>query len=168
MDVGASREWGTSERIDAAVTRISIDVEIARKRRDVWEEIRRIDRHVLWMSDAQRIDFRSPQREGVGTSFVCVTKIGPFTTRDVMTVTRWDEQTAIGVFHQGLFSGRGEFLLTDVGSATRMTWRENLAFPWWCGGPFGASVARPVLVIIWRKNLSHLARLLDSDRSNEK
>ena len=151
-----------------ALTSISIEVTIPRSRHDVWEEIRQIDRHVLWMSDAHSINFRSPQREGVDTSFVCVTKIGPFSTRDVMTVTRWDDQSAIGVAHQGLFSGSGEFLLSDVGPATRMAWSEKITFPWWCGGPVGAWVARPVLVMIWRKNLSNLARLFEPHRSTPK
>ena len=142
------------------VTSISIDVLIALPRSDVWEELRHIDRHVRWMSDAQRMDFHSLQREGVGTTFDCWTKVGPFTTKDVMSVTRWDDEVAMGVTHHGLFTGRGEFLLVDEDGATRMTWYEDLIFPWWCAGSLGAFAARPILRMIWRKNLSNLAHLL--------
>ncbi len=144
------------------MTQISIDVVIARARRDVWDEVRQIERHVRWMTDARRIDFHSDQREGVGTTFDCLTRVGPFTTTDVMRVTSWVEATSIGVTHQGLFTGHGEFLLRDEGDATRMTWREELVFPWWAGGPVGAVLARPILRAIWRKNLHALARLLTS------
>ncbi|NNN10084.1 MAG: hypothetical protein HKL85_12955 [Acidimicrobiaceae bacterium] len=144
------------------MTAISIDILIPRPRQIVWEELRHIDRHVHWMSDAVSIDFQSQQHEGVGTTFDCLTKVGPFKTKDVMSVTRWDDAVAIGVTHHGLFTGHGEFLLADEGTDTRMTWRENLVFPWWFAGSLGAFVARPLLCLIWKKNLSGLARLLIS------
>jgi hypothetical protein len=142
------------------MTSINVDVFIDRPRRDVWEELRHIDRPVRWMSDARGIDFHSSQREGVGTTFDCLTRVGPFTTKDVMSVTRWDDEAAMGVTHHGLFTGRGEFLLVDEDGATRMTWHEDLVFPRWCAGSLGAFAARPILRRIWRKNLSNLAHLL--------
>jgi uncharacterized protein YndB with AHSA1/START domain len=142
------------------MTSICVDVLIDRPRRDVWEELRHIDRHVRWMSDARSIDFHSPQREGVGTTFNCLTKVGPFTTKDVMSVAHWDDEVAMGITHRGLVTGHGAFLLTDEDGATRMTWHEDLVFPWWCAGPLGAFAARPILRMIWRKNLSNLAHLL--------
>ena len=141
---------------------ITVDVVIHRSRHEVWAEIRHIDRHVLWMSDARRIDFHTNQREGVGTSFDCLTAIGPLRTRDVMTITRWEDEQAIGVTHNGIFTGHGEFRLRSVGDATRMTWHEELRFPWWLFGPVGARVARPLLRGVWRRNLRNLARLLAS------
>ena len=142
------------------MTSIDIDILIACNVHDTWDELRHIERHVTWMSDAQRIDFHSDQREGVGTSFDCRTKIGPFTTTDVMTITRWHDEVEIGVTHRGLFTGEGDFTLTAVGDATRLTWREDLRFPWWAGGFVGATMARPVLRAIWRKNLANLARII--------
>lgn len=124
----------------------------------VWEELRHIERHVDWMSDAVRIDFRSDQREGVGTHFECRTRVGPFSTTDVMTVTRWEEGAAMGVVHHGLFTGRGEFTLSPDGEGTRLCWREALHFPWWFAGPVGAWFARPLLGLIWRRNLANFAR----------
>ena len=139
---------------------ITVDILIHRPRHEVWSEIRHVDRHVLWMSDALRIDFHTDQREGVGTSFDCLTAIGPLRTRDVMTITRWEDDETIGVTHSGIFTGHGEFGLRSVGDATRMTWHEDLRFPWWLAGPVGARVARPILRRVWRRDLSSLARLM--------
>ncbi|MBW4030510.1 MAG: hypothetical protein HIU57_07530 [Acidobacteria bacterium] len=141
---------------------IRVETLIARPRDEVWEELRHIARHVQWMSDAQRIDFQTDQHEGVGTSFVCLTRLGPFTTRDVMTVTRWDDDAAMGVTHRGIFTGHGEFILDLDADATRVTWREDLRFPWWFAGPLGEFVARPILRRVWRKNLANLAELVTS------
>ena len=71
----------------------------------VLEELSQLDSHVHWMSAAIAIEFTSEQREGVGTSFRCTTKVGPLVTRDLMTVTRWDPPRAMGVAHTGLVTG---------------------------------------------------------------
>ncbi len=141
---------------------IRVETLIDRPREEVWDELRHIARHVEWMSDARRIDFRGDQREGIGTSFVCLTRLGPFTTRDVMTVTRWDDDVAMGVTHRGIFTGHGEFILDPDAGGTRVTWHEDLRFPWWFAGPLGEVVARPVLKRVWRKNLANLAALVVS------
>ena len=139
---------------------ISVEIHIDRPRDEVWEELRHIGRHVQWMSDARRIDFHTDRHEGVGTSFVCLTRLGPFTTRDAMTITRWDDGVAMGVTHRGIFTGHGEFVLDADADATRVTWHEDLRFPWWLAGPLGEVVARPILRKVWRKNLANLAELV--------
>ena len=124
----------------------------------LWEELRHLERHVEWMHDALSISFTSDAREGVGTAFICLTKVGPFRTRDQMTITAWDELRVIGVAHRGLVTGEGRFTLQPSGAGTTMTWRESLRLPWWFAGPLGAVVAGPVLRFIWRRNLALLAR----------
>jgi len=140
---------------------ISISITINATPSVVWEEMRHIDRHVNWMADAVAIDFMSEQREGVGTSFTCLTKVGPLATRDVMTITQWEPVSAMGVEHVGLIKGSGVFTLRPHGSATLVTWRESLVFPWWAGGPLGGWCARPILTAIWKKNLRLLARTIE-------
>ena len=126
----------------------------------VWRELRAIDRHVQWMSDAVAITFDSEQREGVGTSFRCTTKVGPFVTHDRMKITVWRENATMGVEHAGLIRGRGVFELRADGTETVVTWREDLYFPWWALGPLGAFVARPVLRAIWTRNLRTLGDVI--------
>ena len=125
-------------------------------RASVWAELASIERHVNWMVDAVAIEFSGEQREGVGTSFRCTTKVGPFVTKDVMTITDWIENATMGVEHHGIVRGRGSFKLSAEGDATRVTWREDLSFPWWALGPIGARVARPILRAIWTRNLRNL------------
>jgi len=109
------------------------------------------------MQDAVAIRFTSDSREGVGTRFDCDTRIGPVRLTDAMLVTEWEELSAIGIRHEGVVTGRGRFTLTPgPGSTTRFTWTEELAFPWWLGGPIGAVVGRPVLRAVWTRNLANL------------
>ena len=121
-------------------------------------ELRHLERHVEWMHDALAISFTTNQREGVGTEFTCLTKVGFVRTRDRMTITAWEEPRVIGVAHRGLVTGEGHFTLQPSGSGTTLTWRERLELPWWFAGPLGALVAGPVLRAIWRRNLALLAR----------
>jgi hypothetical protein len=143
------------------VTSIRVERALTQGPSVVWEELRHIERHVNWMVDATSIVFESPQHEGVGTSFRCTTKVGPFTLLDAMTITTWVEKSTMGVDHRGIVKGRGVFLLSPRGNGTLLTWREELLFPWWMGGPLGALVAAPILRSLWRKNLEAFATALD-------
>ena len=126
----------------------------------VWDELRVIERHVAWMADARALDFETDQREGVGTAFRVRTKIGPFVTFDVMTITRWVPNRVMGVEHTGLVRGTGHFTLAPDPAGTEVVWEETLKFPWWIGGPLGAGLAAPFLRAIWRANLARLGALL--------
>jgi hypothetical protein len=126
----------------------------------LWEELRQIQRHVLWMHDAVAIAFETDQHEGVDTQFLCTTKVGPFVTQDKMVITRWVEEKVMGVEHRGLIRGSGTFKLSARSGGSELTWREALDFPWWLGGPLGAHAATPILRSIWRSNLRTLAALM--------
>ncbi len=140
---------------------ISLSLSLRQNPTEVWDELRHIERHVHWMNDALSITFLTEQRAGVGTTFSCLTKVGPLSTRDVMTVTRWEDGRCMGVAHRGMISGEGVFTLTDEGAGTLMTWEENLHFPWWVGGAVSAAIMAPVLRWIWRKNLANFRAQLD-------
>jgi hypothetical protein len=129
---------------------------------DVWRVIEPIERHVEWMADAVSITFTGAKRRGVGTSFDCLTRIGPFRTTDRMTVTEWDPGRSMGIEHRGVVTGRGRFTLRRrPRGRTRFTWTEELAFPWWIGGAVGVFAARPVLRAVWRRNLRRLKQLVE-------
>ncbi len=114
------------------------------------------------MADAESIEFLTDRRRGVGTRMEVLTVVGPFRTKDVMEVTDWVEGEAIGVRHTGIVTGSGRFRLEPVAGGTRFTWTEQLRFPWLLGGPVTASLARPVLGWIWRRNLTGLKRRLEA------
>ncbi len=123
----------------------------------VWQELADLESHVEWMADAERIDFLTNQRAGTGTRLEVETRFGPLRTSDVMEFTSWDPPDRMAVRHGGLFTGYGEFTLETIdGSATRVTWREQITFPWFLGGPVGAVLARPVFGWVWRRNLRRL------------
>ena len=96
----------------------------------LWEELRHIDRHVNWMHDAASITFLSSTTEGIGTQFNCLTKVGPFKTTDVMTITQWEEARIMGVEHVGLVKGTGTFQIATQSEGSTITWKESLTFPW--------------------------------------
>jgi len=123
----------------------------------VWTDIRELSSHVEWMQDATAIRFTSDSHEGVGTRFECDTRIGPLRLTDTMIVTAWEEQRTIGIRHEGVVTGRGRFTIEPgPGQTTRFAWTEELAFPWWLGGPVGAFVGSYVLRAVWTRNLANL------------
>lgn len=125
----------------------------------VWAELEDIGSHVTWMADAVAIRFLSDQRQGQGTRFECDTRVGPITLTDVMEITEWAPGRAMGVDHLGVVGGTGRFTLTPAGAGrTRFQWEEQLRFPRWMGGRLGASLGRPALAWIWRRNLRSLQR----------
>ncbi len=97
-----------------------------------------IERHVDWMADATDDPVRERSAPGIGTRFVCDTKVGPITLHDHMEITEWEPERRMGVRHSGtVVTGTGVFELTpiDLDRRTRFTWTEELHFPWYLGGP---------------------------------
>ena len=147
------------------MARITVSVEIDAPVERVWHVVEPVERHVDWMHDAVAIRFVTDQHRGVGTTFLCDTKVGPIKLVDKMEITDWRPNEAMGVRHVGLVTGSGTFTLTpiDLGRRTRFTWSEELVFPWFLGGPIGAFIGgKVVMQAIWRRNLRELERLVES------
>lgn len=145
------------------VPAITVSVIIERSPEQVWSYVRDIASHVEWMADAAAIRFISDQVEGTGTTFECDTEIGPIKLTDVMRITSWEDEARMGVRHEGIVTGEGEFVLTEQGEGqTLFVWWEDLTFPWWMAGPIGAFVARPVLGGVWKRNLKKLKQTMES------
>jgi uncharacterized protein YndB with AHSA1/START domain len=147
------------------VSRLCVAIDISATPAQVWQAVEPIEDHVSWMHDAVAIRFQTDQRRGVGTAFLCDTKVGPFKLVDQMEITEWTPGAVMGVRHVGLVTGTGRFTLTpiDHGRRTRFAWDESLVFPWWLCGPIGAWVGgRLVLRRIWMRNLRTLKHLVES------
>ncbi len=124
----------------------------------VWADLADISSHVQWMADAEEIRFTSDTSTGVGTTFECDTRIGPFRLTDEMLVTSWVAGRSMGVRHVGLVTGDGEFQLRKKRRGrTSFVWREQLHFPWWMAGPLGAWISVPVLTLVWRRSMRQFA-----------
>lgn len=145
---------------------IRVSRDISASVETVWKIVEPVERHVDWMADAESIEFVSEQHRGVGTAFLCRTKVGPIRLTDQMRITRWEPNRAMGVEHVGLVTGSGVFTLEALSTTTtRFVWEETLRFPWWLGGPIGAVIGgRLVLGAIWRGNLRRLAALCEASR----
>lgn len=129
----------------------------------VWQTVESIETHTQWMADAESITFLTDQRDGVGTEFDCLTRVGPFSTVDRMRVTEWEPNAVMGIEHQGMVTGAGRFTLRAMGAGlTEFCWDEELHFPIWMGGAVGERAGRPVLMRVWRANLSRLRCLAES------
>lgn len=139
--------------------RIAVRRTIGADPETVWEALADIAAHVEWMADARAIRFTSDRTEGVGTAFVCDTKVGPLRLRDHMEVTEWDPERAMAVRHVGLVTGEGRFTLHARRRGTELAWEETLRFPWWIPGLPAAAV----LLMIWRGNLRRFERTLPPD-----
>ncbi len=148
----------------AAFSRVRANVDIDATPDEVWEHIADVRTHVDWMRDATEIRMLSDQLEGVGTRFECDTKIGPLKLTDLMEIIDWRPGVAMGVRHEGVVTGAGLFILTpiDLDRRTRFSWTEELRFPWWLAGPFGATIGgRTVLATVWSRNLRDLKRQIE-------
>lgn len=145
-------------------TTIAVAIEIDATVADVWQVVEPIERHVDWMTDAEAITFTTGQTRGVGTRFVCDTKVGPIRLADRMEVTTWEPGSRLGVRHTGIVDGTGSFQLEaiDLGRRTRFSWVETLSFPWYLGGRIGERLGgATVLRQIWRRNLRSLRDLVE-------
>ncbi len=144
------------------MSRIRVSTIIALPPDAIWEMLGDVARHVEWMEDAVSITFTSDRRSGVGTSFDCITRVGPIRLADRMEITEWEPPHAMGVRHVGAVTGAGVFTVAPRGrDASLFTWTEELSFPWWLGGPVGALAGRPVLAHIWTRNLANLRALAE-------
>lgn len=141
---------------------IKVSIEIDATPEKVWQIVEPIERHVDWMHDAVAIRFVSDQTRGVGTAFLCDTKVGPIRLTDKMEITQWVPGKAMGVKHIGIVTGSGVFTLEPIDNGTRtlFKWEEELIFPWFLAGPLGALIGgKIVLRQIWKRNLRGLAAL---------
>jgi uncharacterized protein YndB with AHSA1/START domain len=142
---------------------IRVSVVIDARPAQVWKAVENIGSHVEWMEDAVAIRFLSARHRGVGTTFECDTRVGPFTLVDVMEITQWRPRRTMGVRHRGVVTGEGRFTLkARRGGRTRFTWEERLHFPWWMGGSLGAVVGGEVMRVIWKRNLRNLKRRIEA------
>lgn len=126
--------------------------------------MRDVGSHVRWMHDAETIRITSPRTTGLGTTFECATRVGPFPLSDTMEVVEWKERRTMGIRHTGLVRGTGRFTLKLRPGGTLFTWEERLVFPWWMGGPVTGALSKPVLRRIWKRNLATLKEMVESRR----
>ena len=142
--------------------RIKVSTIINKPIEVVWEEVKIMKNHVNWMQDAAKIDFLSLNESGIDTKMKVLTKVGPFSLNDIITVTKWEEMNSIGVVHEGIVTGEGAFYLSENDdNSTKFEWIEELKAPYYLGGPIAEFFGGFVLKFIWKKNLMNLKNILE-------
>ena len=142
--------------------RIKVSTIINKPLEVVWDEVKIMKNHVNWMQDAAKIDFLSVNESGIDTKMKVLTKVGPFSLNDIITVTKWEEMNSIGVVHEGIVTGEGAFYLSENDdNSTTFEWIEELKAPYYLGGPIAEFFGGFVLKFIWKKNLMNLKNLLE-------
>ncbi len=139
------------------MAKVTVSIDIPADVTTVWDDVARLESHVEWMADAESIEFLNDSRTGVGVVMRVLTRVGVLRTTDIIRVVSWHPPYSIGVVHEGLVTGTGEFRLEASNGGTRFTWDEELQMPWFLGGRIGSVVARPILAWVWRRNLNRLA-----------
>jgi hypothetical protein len=117
------------------------------------------------MNDADRIRFTSPKQSGVGTTFERDARLGPFRLTDRMEVIEWRNGRAMTIRHVGAVRRVGRFTLKRRRHGTLFVTQEKLRFPWWMGGPVGATVAAPFLRRAWKRNLANLKAIVEGTQA---
>jgi hypothetical protein len=148
---------------------VTVSIDLDATPVEVWTIVEPIEDHTDWMADAVAIRFETEQTRGVGTKFLCDTKVGPIKLVDQMEITEWMPATAtqdgaMGVKHTGIVTGSGIFTLEPLagGKRTKFTWTEDLDFPWYLGGRLGEIIGgKLVLSFIWKRNLRTLQALVN-------
>ena len=142
--------------------RIRVSTIINKPLEVVWDEVKIMKNHVNWMQDAAKIDFLSVNESGIHTKMKVLTKVGPFSLNDIITVTKWEEMNSIGVVHEGIVTGEGTFYLSENDeNSTKFEWIEELKAPYYLGGPIAEFFGGFVLKFIWKKNLMNLKNILE-------
>ena len=142
--------------------RIKVSTIINKPLEVVWNEVKIMKNHVNWMQDAAKIDFLSLNESGIDTKMKVLTKVGPFSLNDIITVTKWEEMNSIGVVHEGIVTGEGAFYLSENDdNSTKFEWIEELKAPYYLGGPIAEFFGGFVLKFIWKKNLMNLKNILE-------
>jgi hypothetical protein len=134
----------------------------------VWHHMEDLESHSDWMADAVWVRYRGSQRAGVGAELDCLTKVGPFSTHDIMRVTDWAPGSAMEIEHKGAVTGIGRFELRPVhGGLTELCWTERLTYPPSFGGRLGERMSKPLLERVWRGNLDRLRSQIESERQRD-
>ena len=104
------------------------------------------ERQAEWMRDADSVQVRSPNREGLGVVVAVKTRVfnvPAFT--EMLEVVGWAPPTLLVVAHRRGIGGRGEWLLEPVFGGTLFTWTEDLRLPIPVLGELALRVYRPFM-----------------------
>ena len=136
-----------------------IDAPVAR----VWDVLRDWEGSAAWMVDATTVDVLTPEREGIGTRVLAVTRIAGVPLTDEMVVTRWEPQRLIEVRHmRAPIKGIAWFAIEPDGRATVFEWGEELDPPLGPLGEMGGTILRRSIERVLRRSAAKLKAVAEA------
>jgi len=116
---------------------------------EAWAVLMDWERQADWMRDADRVEVRTPFREGVGVRIAVRTRVfdvPAFT--EVLEVVAWEPPRRLVIAHRSFIRGTGQWLLDAVDGGTRFTWTEELRLPLPVVGEIALRVYRPFMHLL--------------------
>jgi carbon monoxide dehydrogenase subunit G len=129
----------------------------------IWDVLIDWERQASWMPDVAWIRVVGPDR-ALGTRLAVKTKVfGVPLTTDLIRVTVWEPPRRLGVRHEGVVKGRGEWRLLPEAShrLTRFTWIEEISLPPGRLGDAAFGVYAPVQRRMLRRSIRNLRGLVE-------
>ena len=136
---------------------IVIDAPIER----VWEVLADVEGQPRWMDDMKSVRMLTPLPIGVGTRAEGNIRIFGIGVLDPITITAFEPPRRFAVRHEGQFSGEGHVELESIDAGTTIArWEDTIVPPYF--PHLGGTVLRPVLRVVFQRDLANLQKLIDS------
>jgi carbon monoxide dehydrogenase subunit G len=144
--------------------RVSRSVQVPAPLQVVWAVLLDWERQAEWMRDADRVEVRSANREGLGVVVAVKTRVFnvPLFT-ELLEVVAWAPPTLLVAAHRSGIRGRGEWLLEPAGGGTRFTWTEDLRLPIPVVGELGLVAYRPFMRWLMDGAMENLAAFVERE-----
>lgn len=148
---------------------IVVAAEVAAPADRVWGRLVDWPTHGDWMLLTQ-VQRTTDDGDGVGAGIVGITKLGPITVRDTMTVVQWQpcpaDPARCVVVHTGrVVRGSGAFEVDSIGPGrSRVVWSEWVKPPLGLLGELAWVGVRPVVALFLKASLRRLAKQVESER----
>lgn len=129
----------------------------------VWAFAARWEEQPRWIRDAVWVRMVSERREGVGARIRVMNRVlGIPLFAEELEVTSWDPPRRLEMGHRSFVRGTGTWAFEAEGSATRLTWTEELHLPVPLLGELALWVYRPFMRRLMARGLADLQALLAS------
>jgi len=124
---------------------------------EAWSILTDWERQADWMADADRVEVRSAEREGVGVRLLVRTRVlGILAFDEPIEVTGWDPPGRLEIRHGSLVAGAGAWRLERIDGGTRFAWTEDVRLRLPFGGELLARCYRPLLAWLMHRSQTAL------------
>lgn len=145
---------------------IELETEIDAPAVVVWGLITDWENLDKWMPEGSDFRVTTPFREGVGVEAIARIKIGPFSTVDKISVSRWEPPHLLEIQHLGWVKGAGLLKVSKARGPRGMSklyWRETFVAPLGVVGALGMRLYSPLMRKVFERDLGLLKKLAERE-----